>query len=439
MKLIIKLEKFLSFRTHLLVGLAFSLPLARRIASPIFVGWVIVTCLHFWLNKGWRINVEFRRYPLILLFLPLVYYGLNVIGLIHTTDLHQGLFELEKKISLLVLPVLFLFDREALTAFWIRRVFWGFCAGLALMSTISIGLGFYHSLSWVNGHLVFRTAVNDISYERGYTFFQQVTQGGNYFFDQYISPFMHTTYYGMYLSFGIIISIWLSRFQKKKILNYIIAGVFLVVMVFSDSRGAILSFVLTLLVLGLLFIKGKYTRYGLPALMVVLLSVILLSPRTVLLFEDLGKTIKGINYESQESAALRIIVWKSSLEVIGENYLVGVGTGDAEIALLSKTQRINKMAFENKLNAHNEYLQTFITLGVAGFVVLSTLLLMSFFYAVRTDEAEFAAFLMIVGFNMLFESLLETFQGIMFVSLFFSAMILYLFGKQNESTLTGRP
>lgn len=80
-------------------------------------------------------------------------------------------------------------------------------------------------------------------------------------------------------------------------------------------------------------------------------------------------TNPAISSSESESTAVRILIWSASNEVISNNFIFGTGTGDANDELLKEYEN-RKMtgAIANKLNAHNEYYQVFIGIGIIGFL-----------------------------------------------------------------------
>jgi O-antigen ligase len=92
-------------------------------------------------------------------------------------------------------------------------------------------------------------------------------------------------------------------------------------------------------------------------------------------------------------------------------------------------ERGMKGAFEHQLNAHNEYYQVFISLGIIGFILLLVTLYFPFIFAFRTGNTIYLLFLLIVVLNFLTESMFETQAGVMFYAFFNS---LLCFSKNNK-------
>jgi O-antigen ligase len=131
------------------------------------------------------------------------------------------------------------------------------------------------------------------------------------------------------------------------------------------------------------------------------------------------------------STANRILIWESSNQIIKENFFIGVGTGDVNDEL---SLEYEKEGFENglkrNLNAHNEYYQVFISLGLVGCI----LLLISLFYPLAISFIHknyiYLFFLLIVMLNFITESMLETQAGVMFYA-FFNSLLCFSLEKKE--------
>jgi hypothetical protein len=111
----------------------------------------------------------------------------------------------------------------------------------------------------------------------------------------------------------------------------------------------------------------------------------------------------------------------------------GVGVGDANDALYDAYQENGLTgAYEHKFNAHNQYLQTFIGLGLVGFLSLLSLTLLPLVRtALRKEFLPFIFFLLIV-LNFFVESMLQTAAGVLFFGFFYCFFYLV-----NEKQLYG--
>jgi O-antigen ligase len=121
-----------------------------------------------------------------------------------------------------------------------------------------------------------------------------------------------------------------------------------------------------------------------------------------------------------ESTAVRMLIWKEARAVISEHPLLGVSPGDANDALYER-YRLNGLtgAYEKKLNAHNQYLQTGVGLGLVGLASLCSLFAIPLFMRPRRL---LVFFLLIIAVNFLTESMLQTMAGCIFFGYFYAVL-----------------
>jgi len=127
----------------------------------------------------------------------------------------------------------------------------------------------------------------------------------------------------------------------------------------------------------------------------------------------------GSEGSSAQSTSERIIVWKVAVNIILKQPILGVGTGDVKDELLREyyAKKVYP-AFNQKLNAHNQYLQTMVTLGITGFIVLAVIILSSLVISVKKQDYPYTAFILLIILNIAFESMFETQAGVVFYAFF---------------------
>jgi O-antigen ligase len=176
---------------------------------------------------------------------------------------------------------------------------------------------------------------------------------------------------------------------------------------------------------------------GILSLLVLLISfaVIAKSQHRILgrldQFVEALLTYKPEDIDTIESTKIRLRVWESAITIIKDNVWIGVGNGDTKDELMSDyKKRALEYIYSSNLNAHNEFLQVFVGLGLIGFLILMANLLIPLFIAFKSTHWIYIFFLGIIIFNFMTESMLETQAGTMFYAFFNS---LLCFEKRHES------
>lgn len=393
---------------YLAIIIALCLPLVRL--TPVF----IVLLLLNWLIEGDfknKFQIVFKN-KLALLFIA--FFLIHVIGLAYSENMDAGLFDLQVKLSILLFPIILVsrpFNKSQ-----IRTIFWAFVIGSVVCSVILLTRAVYT-----------------------YVVFSE-----NNFFYLQLSFFTHPSYLAMYFNFAIA---WLmfSVFNKQQILNRFYTILSFCAIFFFSGMILLLSSKMGLIILLGLYIgfmiyfiisRKKYVL-GFAGLIIIISSAYFLI-RFVPEISDRLKTViaamssSSNNQTEAESTAVRLLIWSAAKEVVSENFLVGTGTGDAKDALLVEYEKRGMTgALEHKLNAHNEYYQVFVSLGMIGFILLILSLLLPLYSAFTSSNAIYILFLLIIILNFLPESMLETQAGVIFYA-FFNSVLCFNSNETNE-------
>ncbi len=343
------------------------------------------------------------------------FYLLYILGLIYSNNLNYASFDLEVKFSLFIFPVVIATMRkEVLKGNRVKFILILFITGCLISTLLSFG----------------------IAVDR-YTDFWFSTR---IFYYDSLSRFHHAGYMAMFLTFTVAVLIcFMVRKKRYKLNNWHIISFFGLIVYFSifiillSSKAGIISLLLVFLFsIAYYIINEKKIIHGLmltvlTGLMFYLLMVIF--PYSINRMIDYQIAVKNTVAETKDEKQKtdsRIEIWSVSTHIIKNNFLIGVGTGDVKDKLLERyrNEGIDE-AFFKEYNTHNQYLQTFIALGIIGFLALVLLLLLPAYYAFRKKIFLYFMFLMIVAVNFLVESMLETQDGVVFYA-FFNVFLLYV-------------
>ena len=182
---------------------------------------------------------------------------------------------------------------------------------------------------------------------------------------------------------------------------------------------------LVLVVLFIYFLGRVYRAKGLAlagVAVAVLAAIVLASPesmlhrRITLADEEFAQWRAGIPPEPTSSVGLRLEMLKNTLEIIGHNPAIGVGTGGFSRAYAERVVGTGAQATENP---HNEILLMIVQFGIAGFALFAALLFVQWRIAARLptrfDQATARAFVLTIAVTSLFSStLLDHSEGVFF-------------------------
>ncbi len=396
-------------KTHLISALciAFFLPIARLV--PVFISIMLLN----WILEG-DFKTKFRRIRnnrFAILFIA--FYFIHLIGLIYTQNMDSGFFDVQVKLSLLAFPIIIAgkpFDVADK-----QKIFLAFVGGciLSILLMLSRAAYFYFTI-----------------------------HENDFFYESFSSWLIHPSYISMYLNVAIawlIINIQRVKFSEKPysfLLGLVLILFFSVAILLLSSKLGIVTLVLLFIgfLLFYLFSRKKYL-IGLIGFTIIGVSIFAVMRFVPEVSGRINRAIDAVtnptvNEAEVESSAVRLLVWSAANEVVSDNLIVGVGTGDAKDELM-KVYKDRGMtgAYAHELNAHNEYYQVFISLGIIGFILLLSNLYFPFVVALRNGNIIYFLFLLIISFNFLTESMFETQAGVMFYAFFNS---LLCFSKRNK-------
>jgi O-antigen ligase len=175
---------------------------------------------------------------------------------------------------------------------------------------------------------------------------------------------------GIFLGFGVLNTVDLdpdlagSNLMAKRALFAIPAGFMIIALVMSMSRGGWASGLAGLVFFAAVFrwrILMHWKRIAvLAGIMIVLAGAFMVKANRDLLARRLA-SVTALDQENEISGAERISMWHSSLDMVGDHPLLGVGWGAFKDAY-PDYRRDN--LFSGIVFAHNDYLQIAATAGV---------------------------------------------------------------------------
>jgi len=196
-----------------------------------------------------------------------------------------------------------------------------------------------------------------------------------------IGPTSHAAVYGINLIMTLPFMLFFLRFEISKIGRYLIFSGLLIILYnifLANTRAAII-------LAGLVLIYAAHRRlyHMSPKVLMIMLSVSFMilpfMPSSV--YE---RILDPSNYSLERSSTLQIRLeyWKVGLEVAGDNFFTGIGTGDE----LTIPKYITKDIGGIKTSVHNDYLQTFIEVGVFGWFFYMAFILLMLSYSFKAAQ-----------------------------------------------------
>lgn len=428
-------QLFVIFSVLTVITLPFSIKWCSLSIILLTINWLIEGNL----NTKWQ-NLKQNR----LIWLFSGFYVLHVLGMLITEDVESGLYDLEKKLSLFIFPIV-IGTSERLSSREVTVIFNAFI--LTCLSAVIVSLVFVViSGSQIADpeHLNFDYLNKDKfrdSFSGPANIWNLISYAG---FGSFLR--LHPTYFSLYIAFAVILLIYQVR---SKFLDYnllvksvIILSLLLLMtaLVFLSSRIVIGSFtVLCIILLGSFFIRKRKYLYGtVYSLAFISIVVLLIYVNPVTRFRVIQEPLNtGFKYPGDNdywnSWNLRLLQWKSSSKIIKNNWLTGVGTGDTQQYLNREYDKVGLGIFKSDFNAHNQYLQSTLDLGIIGVLWL----ILAFIYPLiksgnRHHQILFLSFIFLFGMCCLSESMLEVQKGVVFYSLFNSLLVFHVFHLNPE-------
>ncbi len=196
------------------------------------------------------------------------------------------------------------------------------------------------------------------------------------------SLFMHRSYQATYWVIGFLWSVFrVLEIGKNRWLYLMLAGILALGCFLTFSKAGILILLLSSLAIFLLLIfRYKLYRVALISLLSGVLALFLVNSITakpLARFQAMTTQLfntSGPESNPQDSNNARIIMWRTSWEIIEKTPVLGVGTGDVMDELNQANLTNGYVVFaEDNMNSHNQFLNTGVALGLVGMLILVVL------------------------------------------------------------------
>ncbi len=429
------LSKFIrsDFQYYIFIILVLAIPLTRKYLPYVMFLWVLSSIISIRKIK----KVSYKQ--LILLLFPFLFFVSHVIGLAYSDDLKNGLFDLEVKLSILVIPFVAVFITEKVRVNH-RIVLKFFVLGNFIASIICLVFALNKSVQMNElGNFIFETS-NWPTVTQNLNFLQLVNHRYSNFSHVFLSIFHHPTYFSVYIIFSVAILVYLIRSSKKRhILYYSLILYFSIFIWLLGSRAAYITYLISFFTFFLIVIL-KYKKYwiGIGVFMLgVIFTVLILSNSRINKNINEAANIIENGQSLNKDSDIRLWLWKSGIEVFNDNLLFGVGTGDIDEVMKNKYQEYDLTeAQEHNFNAHNQYLDVAVKLGLVGLVLIIAWIITILVIAIKRKQFLFFYFGLILFINFFFEAMLNTIAGVSFFAFWYSFLWFVYYNAKSLSKRT---
>ncbi len=330
-------------------------------------------------------------------FIMIAFFLLHVLGLFYSDNKHEAGIAIEIKLSFLAFPLLFFSHKFNVSE-------------LLKVVTTFVSSCFLNCVS-----CLFRA------------FYLHYFKDIDAFYYSSFSYFLHPSYFSMYLLSSLCIVLlyyksWLPNLKNITAKLVFMSIVFILCIFLSASKIGLLAFFIVIPLIGCIWLyRNGYVKWifaSLFLLIVLLFLVFKFVPgpmERIKVALSVTQSNQVIDKSATESTAVRMLIWEQAIQIIKQHPIIGTSPGDANDALY-KAYAENGLtgAYEKKLNAHNQFFQTFIGTGIIGFLILCLITFYPVIHGIIKKNYFLSIFGFIVTLNFLVESMLQTQAGVIF-------------------------
>lgn len=400
-----------------------TMPFTKFLLLPIS----LLLLFNFIIEGRWKEKLHRLKNPTVLLFILLFpsFYLLHFIGFFYSSNWQTALSSLECKLLMFIAPIVILssnisqFTHQKVYSLWKVFIFSSF---LLIITNLIISFG---------------EAIHFQNY--------------NYFFYTKLSHFMHPSYSAMHITIALALSLFFLFFNKNQLSRFEVYFLWATVPLFSlyilllQSKAGVLTFGFLLFIFTLFYIN-RQKRYFFRSFLFIL-GILFVGYFIIFKFSSPSNRLhsaweaisapKEELKQAKDGTLQRLAVWQVTLDLGIKNMPFGVGTGDANKELVNRYREDNMTyILESELNAHNQYLQTFLTLGILGILLLLAYFIVPLIYAIKWHQWVYITFIIVILLNFLVESMLERRDGTNFIALFHSLFCYLLLYKHDKSEVS---
>ncbi|NVK26416.1 MAG: O-antigen ligase family protein [Flavobacteriia bacterium] len=229
-------------------------------------------------------------------------------------------------------------------------------------------------------------------------------------------PFVHRAYFMNYIVLAIFI--WLCSAEKAKVLDWVLIVAMILVLWILQGRMNILAFAATVCLgaFAAVMMKQKRFLFGSLTSLLLLMAFYVSDFIPTRFDEDIANEVQTSS-EGVPQNNSRYFIWEMGLAVWSEDPILGVGVGDAQTEINNQYEEVGyTFALVRSYNCHNQFLQTAVTTGVLGLLLMISMFLLPMISAIRNKDLLLLCWVIYIGMAILTESYFVRFHGAFFIS-----------------------
>lgn len=365
------------------------------------------------------------------LLLLILLFVLYAFGILYSTDKDVAIYTLGNKLSLLAFPVAFIllgknFINKKMLIIWA-------CSLILSCCIISI----YHI------YILYTSAMEVFGKENLLPFINETFHTRAWLTQRHPNKLIHSAYESqlMILSIYTIIITWIKRpaiFRKiyVKLIAILALIILISAIVVSSSKSGQTFFLLSMVGTAIYLLYRKYYKTGITMVIIGIIAVTSIVHFVPGAYSGVKHALttgidffKGDQNAAEGSIVARYYIWEAGIKTFLEKPILGYGSGGVNMAIGDNYDPVIKDKYlPRTFNAHNQFLQLLIELGIIGFSCFLTMYFIAIRLSFRKKDIIFLFFLSTCAWFMIFESMLEHQVGVIPFCALFS--LLFCYNKQ---------
>lgn len=131
-----------------------------------------------------------------------------------------------------------------------------------------------------------------------------------------------------------------------------------------------------------------------------------------------------------QSVIQRFELWKTGIELLKKNMLVGVGTGDVKDSFKKQLHQHNA-DIHSELGVHNQYIRTAVSFGIPGLLLFVIVIFLPIVIQMKEKNWLYLSFAITLAISMFWEDTIETQVGVTIYA-FFNSFYWFFFSNSKQ-------